>query len=87
MDDEGTEPWLSANDNAAHLGITKVAIYSWSAEKNMSANKLGHLWKFQATENDGWVRSCGAATEKSTPADKDRTRRRYPHGCLRLRVS
>ena len=29
------EPWLSADDIAAHLGITKDTVYTWIAEKAM----------------------------------------------------
>ncbi|MER8027061.1 helix-turn-helix domain-containing protein [Glutamicibacter protophormiae] len=62
-----TDPWLSAEDIAAHLGITKDTVYTWIAEKNMPAHKIGRLWKFQATEIDDWVRRCGAEAEESTP--------------------
>lgn len=55
------EPWLSADDIAAHLGITKDTVYTWIAEKAMPAHKVGRLWKFQASEIDGWVRRGGAA--------------------------
>lgn len=54
-------PWLSADDIAAHLGVTKDTVYAWIAEKGMPAHKLGRLWKFQASEVDAWVRGGGAA--------------------------
>ena len=54
------EPWLSADDIAAHLGITKDTVYSWIAERDMPAHKLGRLWKFQTSEVDSWVRRGGA---------------------------
>ena len=57
-----TEPWLSADDIAAHLGVTKDTVYAWIAEKDMPAHKVGRLWKFQATEIDDWVRSGRAGT-------------------------
>lgn len=57
-----TEPWLSADDIAAHLGVTKDTVYSWIGEKEMPARKVGRLWKFQATEIDEWVRSGRAGT-------------------------
>ena len=57
------EPWLSADDIAAHLGITKDTVYTWIAEKAMPAHKVGRLWKFQASEVDEWVRRGGAAAE------------------------
>ncbi len=56
-----TEPWLSADDVAAHLGVTKDTVYSWIAEKGMPAHKIGRLWKFQDSEIDEWVRNDGSA--------------------------
>jgi len=57
-----TEPWLSADDIAAHLGVTKDTVYAWIAEKEMPAHKVGRLWKFQTSEIDDWVRSGRAGT-------------------------
>ncbi|PZU43785.1 MAG: DNA-binding protein [Microbacterium sp.] len=56
-----SEPWLSADDIAEHLGVTKDTIYAWIADKRMPAHKVGRLWKFQASEVDEWVRGDGAA--------------------------
>lgn len=57
-----TEPWLSADEIAAHLGVTKETIYTWIAERSMPAHKVGRLWRFQPREVDVWVRSGGAAS-------------------------
>lgn len=62
-----SEPWLSADDIAEHLGVTKDTVYAWIAEKGMPAHKVGRLWKFQASEVDGWVRS-GRAGDGDTAA-------------------
>jgi excisionase family DNA binding protein len=56
------EPWLSADDIATHLGVTKDTVYAWIAEKHMPAHKIGRLWKFQTSEIDEWVRGGGAAS-------------------------
>lgn len=56
-----SEPWLSADDIAEHLGVTKDSIYAWIADKGMPAHKVGRLWKFQASEVDAWVRGGGSA--------------------------
>jgi excisionase family DNA binding protein len=56
------DPWLSADDIATHLGVTKDTVYAWIAEKGMPAHKLGRLWKFQTTEVDEWVRRGSAAS-------------------------
>lgn len=55
------EPWLSADDVAEHLGVTKDTVYAWIAERGMPAHKVGRLWKFQTSEVNEWVRSGGAA--------------------------
>lgn len=54
-----SEPWLSAEEIATHLGVTKDTVYAWIADKAMPAHKIGRLWKFQASEVDSWVRSGG----------------------------
>ena len=59
------EPWLSADDIAAHLGVTKDTVYSWINEKRMPASKVGRLWKFQVSEVDDWVRNSGASRRSS----------------------
>lgn len=65
-----SQPWLSADDIATHLGVTKDTIYSWIADKAMPAHKVGRLWKFQTSEVDEWVRGGGAAaTEEPAPPD------------------
>ena len=58
------EPWLSADQIAAHLGVTKDTVYAWIAEKGMPAHKIGRLWKFQVSEVDNWVRGGGAAASE-----------------------
>ncbi|TFC82142.1 helix-turn-helix domain-containing protein [Cryobacterium sp. TmT2-59] len=61
------EPWLSADQIAAHLGVTKDTVYAWIAEKGMPAHKIGRLWKFQISEVDEWVRSGGASIVVGDP--------------------
>lgn len=55
-----SEPWLSADHIALHLGVTKDTVYSWIAAKGRPAPRVGRLWKFQASEVDDWVRGGGA---------------------------
>ncbi|MEW2006701.1 helix-turn-helix domain-containing protein [Microbacterium sp. MMO-113] len=60
-----TEAWLSVEDIAQHLGVSKDTVYTWVANKGMPAHKVGRLWKFQPSEIDDWVRSGGAATQEN----------------------
>jgi excisionase family DNA binding protein len=52
--------WLSLEEIATHLGVSKDTIYRWIDERSMPAHKVGRLWKFQHAEVDEWVRSGGA---------------------------
>ncbi|EOX1813969.1 helix-turn-helix domain-containing protein [Vibrio cholerae] len=55
-----TEPWVTALDVAAHLGVAKDTVYRWRERKSLPAHKIGRLWKFQLSEVDEWVRAGGA---------------------------
>ena len=59
-----TESWLSADDIAVHLGVSKDTVYAWITSKGMPAHKVGRLWKFQDSEVDDWVRQGGASTQE-----------------------
>lgn len=65
-----TEPWVSADVIAEHLGVTKDSIYTWIAKKDMPAHRVGRLWKFKVSEVDEWVRNSGA-DETSKPSTKE----------------
>ncbi|MFY0574538.1 helix-turn-helix domain-containing protein [Cystobacter fuscus] len=54
------EPWVSVEDVAAHLGVTKDSVYRWIEAKGLPAHKIGKLWKFKLSEVDDWVRANGA---------------------------
>lgn len=60
-----SEPWLSADEIATHLGVSKDTVYAWISTQNMPAHKVGRLWKFQASEVDAWVRQGGASTKEN----------------------
>lgn len=59
------EPWLSADDIADYLGVTKDTIYAWIADKAMPAHKVGRLWKFKTNEVDDWVRRGSASSDEN----------------------
>lgn len=60
-----TEPWVSVDDLAQHLGVTKDSVYRWIDRKGLPARKVGKLWKFKLSEVDEWVRKGATGQPKS----------------------
>jgi excisionase family DNA binding protein len=60
-----SDRWLSVEEIAEHLGVSKDTVYAWISKRNMPAHRIGRLWKFQAEEVDEWVRSGGAVESES----------------------
>ena len=56
MSASATEPWVSVEDVARHLGVVKDSVYRWIDAKGLPAHKIGRLWKFKLSEIDDWVR-------------------------------
>lgn len=56
-----SERWLSVEEMAEYLGISKDTVYAWINKKSMPAHRIGRFWKFKAEEVDEWVRTGGAA--------------------------
>lgn len=55
------DPWVSVDDIARHLGVSKDTIYRWAEAQRLPAHKVGRFWKFKLQEVDEWVRGGGAA--------------------------
>ena len=53
--------YLSVEQIAEYLGVSRDTVYTWITAKGMPAHRLGRLWKFKKEEVDGWVKSGGAA--------------------------
>lgn len=64
-----TEPWVSVERIAEHLGVRRDSIYRWIDAKGLPAHRIGRLWKFKVSEVDGWVRSGGARDEDTRKRD------------------
>ena len=56
-----TERWLSVEEIADYLGVSKDTIYAWRGKKGLPAHRIGRFWKFKANEVDDWVRNGDAA--------------------------
>lgn len=55
--------WMSVEEIAAYLGVSKDTIYGWITKREMPAHKVGRLWKFKSDEVDSWVRDGKASDE------------------------
>lgn len=62
---ELSDRWLSVEEVAKYLGISKETVYRCLEKKKIPAHKVGKLWKFQLSEVDNWVKS-GQANSNST---------------------
>lgn len=49
--------WLSVEEIATYLGVTRDSIYRWVASRGLPGHRVGRLWKFRRDEVDEWVRS------------------------------
>lgn len=58
--------WLSVEDIAEYLGISRDTVYTWLSARGMPAHKVGRLWKFKRDEVDQWVKSGAAADPAGT---------------------
>ncbi len=57
------ENWISLEEAAKHLDVTKDSIRNWIKKTDIPAHKIGKLWKFKKSELDEWVRSGKSAFE------------------------
>ncbi|GHV03979.1 helix-turn-helix domain-containing protein [Clostridia bacterium] len=58
---EAPEKWVSLEDVAEHLGVTKETVRVWLKKSEMPAHRVGRLWKFKLSEIDEWVNSGKSA--------------------------
>ena len=56
--------WLSVDEICKHLGVSNDTVYKWIDRHEMSAHRMGRLWKFKKDEVDEWVKSGGADDAK-----------------------
>ena len=65
------EPWVSVEEIAANLGVTKDSVYRWLHRKGLPAHKVGRLWKFKLSPIDAWIESGGAGASSATKDGDD----------------
>lgn len=54
------ERWLSVEEIAQHLGLSKETIYRWLEKRKIPSHRVGRQWKFKASEVDRWIMDGGA---------------------------
>ena len=64
--------WLSVDEIAEYLGISKDTVYTWVNERGMPGHKVGRLWKFMKRTSPviywNLRRWCGRPKTKSSLA-------------------
>jgi excisionase family DNA binding protein len=65
-----TEPWVSVEDVAKHLGVARDSVYRWIEFRGLPAHKIGRLWKFKLSQVDAWVEAGGAESEDAEGGDR-----------------
>ncbi len=55
MNLEVADRWLSVQEIAQYLGISKETVYRWLEKGKIPAHRVGKLWKFKTKEVDEWV--------------------------------
>ncbi len=56
--------WLSVEEIAEHLGVSKESIYRWLERGKIPAHRVGKQWRFQTEEVNEWIRRGEASEEK-----------------------
>ena len=65
--------WLSVEEIAEYLGVSKDTVYTWVSTKNMPGHRVGRFWKFKTAEIDDWVRAGEAETASRSARGETRT--------------
>nr|DAS95810.1 MAG TPA: helix-turn-helix domain protein [Caudoviricetes sp.] len=56
MAEDFNEPWVSLEQVADHLTVSKDTIRNWIKEGLLPAYRVGKMYKFKLSEVDQWVR-------------------------------
>ena len=55
MAEDFNEPWVSLEQVADHLTVSKDTIRNWIKEGLLPAYRVGKMYKFKLSEVDQWV--------------------------------
>lgn len=65
--------WLSVEEIAKYLGVSKETVYRRLESKSIPAHRIGKLWKFKPSEVDRWVLTGNASEETPQNANNNRS--------------
>ena len=61
MDQINEDKWISLEDAANYMDVTKDTVRNWIKKTDIPAHKIGKLWKFKKSELDEWIKSGKSA--------------------------
>ena len=59
----GWVAWLTVDEIAAHLQISKAKAYELARAGDLPATKVGNQWRFDREQIDHWLRERGASVK------------------------
>ena len=64
------ERWVSLEDIATHLDVSKDTIRAWIKKDTIPYHKVGRQYKFRVSEVDAWVESGESADADKQTEEK-----------------
>jgi len=61
------ESWVSLEEWRSTWGVSKDTVHRWLRNRRLPTHKVGHLWKFQVSEVDEWVRELVYTADDMEP--------------------
>ncbi|MCD7739653.1 MAG: helix-turn-helix domain-containing protein [Lachnospiraceae bacterium] len=61
MNEVRQENWISLEEAATYMGVTKDTVRNWIKKTDIPAQKIGKQWKFKISELDEWIKSGKSA--------------------------
>ena len=59
------DKWLTLEELASYLKVSKSALYKMVQEGRIPGGKVGRVWRFDRTEIDRWVRAKGTQKQET----------------------
>lgn len=63
------ERWLSVDESAAYLGVSRETIRRWTEAKDLLARRIGKAWRFKTSEVDAGVKTGQAQGQPNVPEE------------------